>query len=385
MNESSDFLSREFRMAARYRRIGWYVLFGLILLIGVAAWVRLFVIGLPFQAGQKAAFIAWSAMFLGAAMALLCFLFRWRLRIDERGISRRRFLSWDLWKWDEFEAGMIRRKGKTFVSIPRPRWKDTLTFEFLEEADQNCLLRICRAFYNAPADECHVGELPEELTLRWRICVLVHLREEGLHIEDGRGFLGWGVIREPWENMKAVRLCRFDQWSSEILSVEFEFAQRKLTIDGFVVPVAPLAAFDRRLRGAFHPVVEHFLRVHVPEEKLKHFALHGPPRTIAERDRRIDTAKTRLVTIRWINRTVPAGLLALSAGCMGPKMIAMWAAPAVMPLGWLVVATICGTLAFGMNSFVIWAVLHSVCMAHAKTIRELEEWKPAESTVESQL
>src|SRR5687768_14057420 len=129
MYESFDSPAREFRIAAQYRRCGWYVLFGLILLIGVAIWVRV-VLGRPFQAGNDVIPIVFLVPIIGGSLALLVGVYRWRLRIDERGISRRRFRTWDLWSWDEFESGGIRRKGKSFVSIARPVWNDTLTFEF---------------------------------------------------------------------------------------------------------------------------------------------------------------------------------------------------------------------------------------------------------------
>ena len=59
--------------------------------------------------------------------------FRYRLRIDSAGISRRRFWKWEDWPWEAFRSGQVQR-GVTNSSY---RWSQagsrarTLNLEFL--------------------------------------------------------------------------------------------------------------------------------------------------------------------------------------------------------------------------------------------------------------
>jgi hypothetical protein len=78
------------------------------------------------------------ALYGGAAAGLLAVAFRYRLRIDARGIWRRRLVHWDLWPWEAFEAGLVRH-GKLGDQLTYPAkgwyWR-TISASVLSPADR---------------------------------------------------------------------------------------------------------------------------------------------------------------------------------------------------------------------------------------------------------
>src|SRR5207245_6119235 len=85
-----------FRLAPEYRRCAAYVLVGLLLSAVLEWWINQAVFN---QAWRH---LGTLAILLPIAIWQLM-VFRWRLRVDDSGIARRRLFAWDLWPWEAFE------------------------------------------------------------------------------------------------------------------------------------------------------------------------------------------------------------------------------------------------------------------------------------------
>src|SRR5262249_18503802 len=93
----------ELRLAPEYRRCAVYAGVGFVLISANVVWQK--------WANVNCAWVntvIGLAVFGTAALFLLAVVFRYRIRIDEHGVWRRRFVRWDLWPWEAFEQGLVR-------------------------------------------------------------------------------------------------------------------------------------------------------------------------------------------------------------------------------------------------------------------------------------
>src|SRR5439155_19647084 len=89
--------ARTLRLAPEYRRSGVYLVVGYVLLAGTS--IALYHAGLGRGRGDTLFSLGvLTLVLLGPALLA----FRYRLRVDARGIWRRHVLAWDLWPWDAF-------------------------------------------------------------------------------------------------------------------------------------------------------------------------------------------------------------------------------------------------------------------------------------------
>jgi hypothetical protein len=76
--------------------------------------------------------IGFVILLVAGALAIL----RWKVRIDDRGISRRWLYRWDHWPWDHIASGRIeKRHPHTLYDPSRPWWRRRLSLEILAAAD----------------------------------------------------------------------------------------------------------------------------------------------------------------------------------------------------------------------------------------------------------
>lgn len=174
-----------YRMRPEFRRIVFYVaasfpLFGLAFytLINYAASdsarINPLLIGVPVAAGLP-------------VLALL----RWRICVDEIGLSRRRFWSWDLWDWSDFSNGRI-RKGRRFFLFDsgRPWWRPGLNLEFLDDLDREQVVAAVNRHYRLPGPP----PTPDEMQLKMPINRWAVFDWRGLVLSDRKGTFeyAWG-------------------------------------------------------------------------------------------------------------------------------------------------------------------------------------------------
>src|SRR5262245_41855020 len=120
-------------LAPQYRRIGVYLLLGFLASLGTTVGLELAGLGHGWGHAALGAVVL-GALTLGPALVVL----RQLLRVDLDGVSRRRFLSWDLWSWEAFATGQIQQGPAldSFVDPKKPVWRRHLFLEFLADEDR---------------------------------------------------------------------------------------------------------------------------------------------------------------------------------------------------------------------------------------------------------
>lgn len=378
MSEAPSHVAREFRLAAENRRCGWYVFLGTLITIGVVASLRHQGL-VPAQGGWES-FAVGSMAAVVPALALLIFVYQWRIRVDETGIARRQFWDWDLWAWDDFSAGKFKRSGMSFVSTSRPWWQKRLTFEFLTEQDQEFLVDACKFFFEPAKDEPE-GAPDGAITVRFALRSTIAIREDGISGKAGRR-----TFEHSWANVKQVRLIYYDHWSSELRRIEFELPDRTLLVAGISSFTNELQERQRNQDPkVVPPAVERTLRTLVPSEKLVRHGLRGPPLTLGECEHRIRKLQRELARHSWAYRTVPAGTLIFALFIHGPNLVAALArGPAGFPnVGWFVLATSIVVAITVSYPLMIWALLRFLRNLHVKMLDELQAWKAQHLTENS--
>src|SRR5688572_13289601 len=117
--------SKEYSLAPELRRCCWYV---------IAAWPALavvFFLVARFCAGRGPGDMAFGLALFSLLAVAPAALLRWRVRIDDQGVSRRLFWRWDVWTWADLASGRIRKLHPYKLLDPaRPWWRRTLNLEF---------------------------------------------------------------------------------------------------------------------------------------------------------------------------------------------------------------------------------------------------------------
>ncbi len=372
-SEPSELPVREFRLGAEYRRCAWYVVLGSACTVSVAGFLRLR--GLVVAQGGWTTFVLGGAAILAAAFGLVFVAYRWKLRVDHMGIARRQLWNWDLWSWDEFQSGKIKRHGDCFLSFARPWWRNGLTFGLLEDGDRKFLLAACKFFFQ-PTEEQPCQPLPGSISLRYQLFCTVTFREDGVSGRDGRSNFELG-----WSDVKQVRLLYFDHWSPDLCQIELDLPNRTLRIEA---PNTITTPGQRTQRVVNHKVipssVAHFLKTCVSSEKLAKYALHGPPETLSEYDYRCRKLRRALRNFAWANRIVPPAMWILSLLCLSPKFFAVWQGRGVLPNpGWLVLESLIFVAIVTAQPLMFWALLHAIIKPQKTALHDLEVWKAAHS------
>lgn len=366
--------SREFRMRAEYRRCAWYVLVGVILSIGLAALLKHQ--GLVPRQGSWISFAIGSIFFLLPAIWLLIAVHRWRLRVDENGIARRRLWKWDLWSWEEFESGEIRRRLYTFESTRRPLWRRSLSFDLLNTDDRRFVLGVCNHFYRPPIEPD--SPLGQTVSLKYQIFWTVTFSETGV-----AGINSKGKYDLSWSDIQIVRLIYFAHEISELHKIELATPGRNIIIFGAI-----RITTAEGTRGVPEPKViprhvEQFLLRHVPRDKLLKCAISGPPTSLAEYHYRTDQLQRRLRNSTLAYRLIPTVVLVLHMIAFGPKIIAFWRVGGnLLNAGWIALVLALLVLYISAQPLMFWALLREIRNKLQATSDELEAWNSAQSVEE---
>lgn len=276
-----------FRLAPEFRRCGVYLFVGYLLLAGTV--ISLEQLGLVPGWDRGIIFLAFLAVpMLGAALLI----YRQLLRVDDRGIWRRRFLRWDLWPWGAFSAGQVHQgTGKdSFVFPSKPWWTRCLFLEFLQDKDREYLANRIRCVWTPPP----LPVLPAELTIRWGLRRWARLTEKGIRV--GKGKRDGGCFF-PWDTVLRVRITRLEH-------ARRDFRAAEIILPGIDQPILLANHKARPLwTGADSETLGVFLERAIPPDRLLLTAMIEPPRTIAEAEWRfldvssIDRDTTQLA---WI-------------------------------------------------------------------------------------
>ncbi len=264
--------TRVFRLAPEYRRCGVYLVLFCLLLTGLLValkfadltprtWAQvvvsdLTVLGLPL---------------LGVAVLT----WRYAVRVDDRGVWRRRLVGWDLWPWEAFASGAVRTgtSKDSWVDPTRPWHRRYLLLEFLAEADRTALAERIRQVWRPAA-----LALPEEVEVRCGLGDRLRLSRHGIVVrrsgsEQDRFYRWYEVVQ--------LRVTRVDHTRRDFRTLELELPRETKLIR------LKFEKFGRSWEGPDAEVVLAFLQQYVPAERAQVTALTGPPRDRAEADRRL--------------------------------------------------------------------------------------------------
>jgi hypothetical protein len=213
-----------FAMMPSLRRSAAYVIVGLILIVAVGWYLadsrpRRGVVELAFAAASVAVIV------LGVFM-----VFRWRLRVDAAGISRRRLIGWDLWPWAAFAEGRVHIEdsvGLVYSYPEKPFWARRLALEILEEDDRRLVDEAVQRVWVPPP-------MPRELTIRfgWRKEALIS--ESGLAVRTGRE-----VTTYRWRDVTALRIQRRPRQRFDFARLDLELPGTTITLRVTIVQGRP--------------------------------------------------------------------------------------------------------------------------------------------------
>lgn len=238
---------QEFRIAPELRRCCWYVVVGFVVISVVYSWVAGFVGNcVPVESAIG------CALFTLISDAMI-YPLAWRLRIDSRGISRRRLVWWDVWTWDELASGRIRKLHSFTLCGPlRPWTRRKLRFDFLNSADRQMVVAVINTCYRLPPPP----ELPAKLTIKsgWRRSAV--LDHNGLHLfERDRPF------EYTWRDVRRVHLTRWDELRRDFQGLVLTLPDREIAWK-----VGPCG--ERAWRGATTEELNEFILKYVEADRI---------------------------------------------------------------------------------------------------------------------
>jgi hypothetical protein len=289
-----------FSLMAEVRRSAVYVLVG----AGLIPLIRWWLHDLLPDRGV-APLIFGMALVMSVAVGAFGVL-RWRLKVDDQGIWRRRLIGWDLWPWEAFEEGRVLEgedASTAYILREKPFWARKLSVELLAEDDQRRIVDIIRQVFARPTDPAP----PVELTIRFGFRKEAYIAQECLLIR-ARG----EVTRYGWKEIQLLRIRRRYRdrrdFSSLVIVLPDQTITLRLSHQNGQATRSWLGA-----RGSPTPspaLVAGILERYVPSDRVLVTALREPPRTMAEWQDRLallERSGRDFKTLRWI--IVGAGAL----------------------------------------------------------------------------
>jgi hypothetical protein len=245
---------------------------GVAVAIGLAIWTK--VAGLNPRSWEAVAVTA--GIFLAGAAGVLAIVFLYRIRIDERGVWRRRLVRWDLWPWEAFEGGHIRhgRLGDQLTYPTKGWYWRTISTSVLRKPDRAAFERAVARFRIPPPPP----HLPDVLSVKYGLRARFELSADGVRLIAHRHDAGELF---PWPQVVKVELVRSTHDRPDFVALF-------LHLPGLADPV-------RLARPQGHPtwsgadaeVIALYLERHLDNGRFVVTALSGPPIDVQEADRRL--------------------------------------------------------------------------------------------------
>jgi hypothetical protein len=265
----------EFRVAPNFRRTAALAFAGSLLCLGTL-WA-LYRYGLV-ERRQLARDLPMVGLLILTGLACGGWLLRQRLRVDDKGIWRRRFVHWDLWPWEAFASERIREGPDkvSFIFSDKPRYWRRLTLEFLTDEDRASVRKTIDQFWKRPPPP----QIPEALEIKGGGLGIGGVRFSSAGICYASFFGGYGPVTS-WTDLPFVELECSDHDNRN-------FRQLRIAIPGKRRPIKLYVhAGTRNWRGADPELIAAFLEKQVPPSRFWINALTGPPLDRAEYERRV--------------------------------------------------------------------------------------------------
>ncbi len=263
----------EFRAAWVYRRLGIYLSAGALLFAG--ALVAIERIQRDFgQLPNQGPGPEYVAATVAACSVFGLVPFYWKLRVDQHGISRRRWSGWDHWSWEEFASGRFQlgNRGLTFRDT-RALWFRTrrLDLGWLDQHDREQVWRWIELVW-IPSPTV----TPDEISLNL-FGTDVRCTSRGMTVVRGRLSTDYS-----WDDVESLRIIRNHHRNDDFRWLILEVSDWEMRLR--------CHQGSQRWRGPDAETIARFLTRHVSDDRMLICATLDPPRTAQEADLRVDEA-----------------------------------------------------------------------------------------------
>lgn len=207
---------REYRLAPELRRCCWYVAIAALAFIPVFYWIS----SVVQQRAPRETAVGCVLFALAAPVILLPL--RWKLRIDQHGVSRRLLMRWDLWRWDDVASGRVEKLlPYTLYDSERPWWRRRLRLEYAASGDIQEISSLINTHYRLPGPP----DVPDQLTIS------NGLRHKATFDKRGVQLTARGTTREyRWSDVDEVHIERMDPLRRDFMRLTITFADQELEL-----------------------------------------------------------------------------------------------------------------------------------------------------------
>jgi hypothetical protein len=235
----------EYGIAPHLRRACLWAMGGLVCVVATQVALEMWVAGMAGPPGPQA---AERIAVLGCMVVALALPLRWRVRVDEHGVARRRVLGWTQWTWAELESGCVLKQGGLRLVHPhRPWWNRSLDLMWMGDARASEVMALINTRYRLPPAPPIPAELRLQLSGRKRV-IADHL---GLRVTTRTR-----EERFAWSEVPAIWIRRHDPKRRDFAHVRFALPAGAQALE------FPLAKNGSDSRGPPREVISAFLLRH---------------------------------------------------------------------------------------------------------------------------
>jgi hypothetical protein len=256
--------SQEFRIPPELRRCCWYVILSMIALAAAFYWVARFV------QNRDPANIALGVVFFALVAGAMWVGLRWRVRLDDNGVSRRLFIRWDLWSWNDLASGRIEKLYPFTLRDPdRPRWRRKLRLGLMSPEDTQTVFASINEHYRLPPPPT----LPPALTIRYGFRRTVTLDNYGVQLLVGRT-----PYECRWRDIRGVSITRMEPLRRDFKSLLIALPDQEIELN----LVTHQGGTSPTWRGATAAEINELLLKNVSKDRI-HVSIAGQLPTSRER------------------------------------------------------------------------------------------------------
>jgi len=229
---------------------------------------------------------AGCTLFLLLVVAMVLAL-RWKLCVDEHGITRRSLFGRDSWTWNDLASGRIDKLYPYTLRAPaRPWWRRKLRLGYMSSDDIQEVLGEINRHYRLPPPP----EIPDTLKIKYGIGRSAVFDDKGVHLVV-RG----APLTYLWAEVQGVHVTRMDPVRRDFMSLVITLPDQEIELK----LVTHQGGTSPTWRGATSEVVNEFLLRHVPPARVDVSVVGEPLQKREHVERRLRKAESslRFITI----------------------------------------------------------------------------------------